>query len=47
MVTRLSQMGIGARRYAGFVAKVAAPEGGEWEMIPPWLKRRRIATNYI
>ncbi len=26
---------------------VAASAVGEWEMIPPWLKRRRIATNAI
>lgn len=25
----------------------AAPAIGEWEMIPPWLKRWRIATKYV
>ena len=30
--------------YSGIAAGEPA-EGGEWEMIPPWIKRREIATN--
>ena len=30
----------------GYVSSAAAV-GGEWEMIPPWLKRWRIATKYV
>ena len=31
----------------GLYSGIAVGAGGEWEMIPPWKKRRRIATNYI
>ena len=33
--------------YASFAGKVEASTGGEWEMIPPWKKHWRIATDKI
>lgn len=46
--------GFGNGTFTGTVALVvvrgyaaAAAAGGEWEMIPPWLKHRRLAMRKI
>ena len=46
-ITRLRASATPTRKTGSFAGKEAAQAGGESEMIPPWLKKRRIITKII